>query len=379
MAAKMERTKYQNVFQRCSETRRNPRDGKLDACYYIIYRNNGKKVLEKVGWKSEGYTAQHAFQIHGERIQAIRHGEPIKSKADAKNFPLTFGQAWDMYRDKWLPNLSRPKDEQSRYENHIAAHFANKPLADIKVLDLEVFKQSLLNKKLSPKTAKHVLCLIRSVFKKAVEWELYDGRIPTTTLQMPKVDNARVRYLTAKEAESVLAALKQRNLIWWQIASISLNAGLRLGEILSLVWSDIDLPAGVIHVRFGKNGTRMALMTENLKDMFAAMPVGLKSDLIFMSGNGKKIQSCTASEAFTAVAKKLNLNKNIVDRRQLAVFHTLRHTFASWMAIKGVPLYTIAELMGHSTIEMTKRYAHLCPDTKREAIRHIDIMSGRLA
>ena len=62
MATGMESTKYQNVFQRTSAKRRNLRDGKLDVCYYFIYRANGKKVWEKVGWRSEGFTAQMAYQ-----------------------------------------------------------------------------------------------------------------------------------------------------------------------------------------------------------------------------------------------------------------------------------------------------------------------------
>ena len=53
------------------------------------------------------------------------------------------------------------------------------------------------------------------------------------------------------------------------------------------------------------------------------------------------------------------------------VFHTLRHTFGSWLAMSGVPLYTIAKLMGHSDQETTQRYAHLCPDVQRLAIDHM--------
>ena len=57
----------------------------------------------------------------------------------------------------------------------------------------------------------------------------------------------------------------------------------------------------------------------------------------------------------------------ITDARQKVVFHTLRHTFASWLVQQGTPLYTVAELMGHSTLEMSRRYSHLAPDTLRKA------------
>ena len=57
----------------------------------------------------------------------------------------------------------------------------------------------------------------------------------------------------------------------------------------------------------------------------------------------------------------------IQDARQRVVFHSLRHTFASWLVQRGTPLYTVAELMGHTTLEMTKRYSHLAPDSLRKA------------
>ena len=73
------------------------------------------------------------------------------------------------------------------------------------------------------------------------------------------------------------------------------------------------------------------------------------------------------SKAFDKVVRELGFNNGITDPRQKVVFHTLRHTFASWLVQKGTPLYTVATLMGHSTLEMTQRYAHLAPDTTKVA------------
>lgn len=69
----------------------------------------------------------------------------------------------------------------------------------------------------------------------------------------------------------------------------------------------------------------------------------------------------------------------ITDARQRVVFHTLRHTYASWLVQKGVPLYTVAELMGHSTIDMTRRYSHLAPDSLRSAAMMIAGNGGKSA
>jgi integrase len=61
----------------------------------------------------------------------------------------------------------------------------------------------------------------------------------------------------------------------------------------------------------------------------------------------------------------MGMNEGVTDARQKVVFHTLRHTFASWLVMRGVPLYDVAKLMGHNTIVMTQRYAHLAPDRLR--------------
>ena len=74
------------------------------------------------------------------------------------------------------------------------------------------------------------------------------------------------------------------------------------------------------------------------------------------------------SDTFDRAVVKLGLNNGVTDRLNKVVPHTLRHTFASWLAQQGETLLTIKELMGHKNIEMTMRYSHLCPDQKRSAV-----------
>jgi integrase len=77
------------------------------------------------------------------------------------------------------------------------------------------------------------------------------------------------------------------------------------------------------------------------------------------------------SDTFERTVKKLGFNEGITDRRHLLTFHSLRHTFASWLALNGEQLKTIQELMRHKTIQMTMKYAHLIPDKKRQAVNNI--------
>jgi site-specific recombinase XerD len=74
---------------------------------------------------------------------------------------------------------------------------------------------------------------------------------------------------------------------------------------------------------------------------------------------------------------QLKLNDGIEDPRQKVVFYTLRHTFASWLALQGETIQTIAELLGHRSLAMTQRYAHLTTDHKRQAVLDLEEQSER--
>ena len=254
-----------------------------------------------------------------------------------------------------MPRLAKQKTETGRYVHYITPRFQDRPLDQIKLIDLEAFQTELLKKKLSPKTISHILSLIRRIYNKMADWELYDGRLPTTRMKMPKFDNKRVRFLYPSEAAQVMETLKGIDLTWWQMSALSLNAGLRLGEILKLTWSDVDLESLNMHIRDAKNGTRIAIINETLVKIFHAMAKGKSSDPVFTVTVDTGRRPSSVSKVFTAVVNGLGLNDDQSDRRQRVVFHTLRHTFTSWLAIKGTPLYMISKLMGHSNIEMTKR------------------------
>ena len=91
--------------------------------------------------------------------------------------------------------------------------------------------------------------------------------------------------------------------------------------------------------------------------------------LVFPSRCGGR--QASVSKAYDRAVGRLGFNHGIKDHRDKVVFHTLRHTFASWLAIQGTPILTIKELMGHKSIEMTMRYAHLIPDQKHHAIKEM--------
>lgn len=98
-----------------------------------------------------------------------------------------------------------------------------------------------------------------------------------------------------------------------------------------------------------------------------------KTDLIF-----SQYRYCVLRGHFARALKARGLNEGMPDRRRMVVIHTLRHTFASWLVQMGTPFYTVSKLMGHSSIKMTERYAHLAPDTPKAAVMDLErILAGK--
>jgi len=178
-----------------------------------------------------------------------------------------------------------------------------------------------------------------------------------------------MRFLTEEEAEKLLSLLKLKSEKVYRMAMISLYAGLRAGEIFNLKWSDIDLENELIYIRDPKNKkNRVAFMGPEIKKLFLEMEKGKPDEPLFKPKQGKKDKIKWVSKTFSRAVEELGLNNGIDDPRQKVVFHTLRHTFASWLVKKTGNIYLVKELLGHKTLTMTERYSHLSADTLRQAV-----------
>lgn len=360
-------TKFMGVYQLESTHKRF--DGKPDLCFYITYKlPNGKKAWEKIGWRSEKMTAALASDIRADRMQQMRLGEAAVPIQRRKESGLTFDDAWAIFDEKWLPNLKRADMERSFYTTYLKPAIGNKPLHMITPLELEDLKNSLLKKGLAPASVKLIVGNVRRVYNKMYEWDLYSGPKPMDRVKLPKVDNARDRFLTADEAQTLLAAVKKRSQLWYDVSLISLNTGMRLSEILGLRPQDVDLKSRVLHLD-GKTGRRSIPINDLVHETLERVVEGKKgSEFLFPSKKGTQLPSHSATNSFARAVADAGLNPPNVDRRHKVVFHTLRHTYCSWLAMEGVPLYVIGEMVGHSSPDMTKRYSHLCPDKKSQTV-----------
>ena len=360
---KRRRTKYQGVYEREAEVK--VIKGKPDVCYDITYKHDGRKIWEKTGWLSEGYSAKLAADIRAERMRSIRHGQELpKQKTKAPHMR----DVWERYYS-WAQGSKARKgiDDLYRYQKHLQDHFGDKRLNEISSFDLERLKADLSKEGLSPASVKHCLILIRQIYNKAITWGMYQGANPIKGVKMPTIQNQRTRFLSHEEATLLLEQLKKNSAtMLYDIALLALHTGMRAGEIFNLKALDLDFAEEVIRISNPKNKrTRFAYMTRAVKEMLQRRTPAEPEGLVFPDRKGN--QALAVSQVFRRAVNKLGFNKGISDPRELVTFHTLRHSFASWLCIQGEPLTTIKELLGHQTVALTERYSHLLPDHKRRA------------
>jgi integrase len=374
----MYRTKVQRfpgVFFRESEQRRH--NGKPDRCYDICFKDaQGKLIWEKVGWASEGYTSATAAQLRAERVRMVRHGEELPNK---KKKEPTFAEAWEKYYEWAKGNRKSHDSDLGRYKSHLKTTLGPMRLGEISPFFLEKLKIDMTKRGLSPQSTKHTLALVRQVFNKCKAWDIYSGENPVAKIRLPSTNHTnRQRFLSAAEADLLLEEVSKHSVQLYEICLLALHSGMRAGEIFNLRWGDVLPDHGIIHILDAKNGrSRQACMTTAVKQIFTSRLSGAPKDLVFVSQWGQQIKS--VSGTFDKVVQRLGFNNGVEDRRQKVVFHSLRHTFGSWLAMAGAHPRTIMELMGHSRLEQTMRYSHLAADQKQQAIADLERMLQRSA
>jgi integrase len=364
MAQKISLKKFTGVYY-TESTMRKWRE-RPDRSYWVAFKDakTGKLCWERCGWASEGWTPEAAQRRRYELLEQDRTGA-YKPKQERKADRLTFGELLEKHYLPWsVENKRRARDDHAMYRNWLKPRLADKSLTDIAPLDLERLKRYMREAGKSEATVKHALCLIRQAFNKAVVWRLWGGQNPCKGVAFPSPNNARQRFLTREEATHLLETLRRRSPQVARIAAMSLYSGLRLGEVLCLTWSNINAVNKIIYVQDTKNGTsRPAFITDEIQVVLDGLTVGSPDELLFPSKTGNQAQ--WLSKSFRIAVEALGFNKGITDPRERVTFHTLRHTFASWAVIVGVPLYTVGKALGHKTLTMTQRYAHLAPDSHR--------------
>ncbi len=147
------------------------------------------------------------------------------------------------------------------------------------------------------------------------------------------------------------------------IVTVALHTGMRKGEILGLKWEQVDLNHGFILLDTTKTGERREIPIDGtLRELFEGIPHSIESVYVFTDKNGSPYKSIKRS--FSTALKRAGIH----DFR----FHDTRHTFSSHLVMAGVDLTSVKELLGHKSLKMTLRYAHLAPGHKMKAVNMLD-------
>jgi integrase len=360
---------------------------RADRYFSIRYKLDGKDKEEGLGWSSEGMTESKAGVYLAELRKAARTGEGERTlaekrqKAQAKrkaeeSANLTFGDFWTQtYLPQALADKSRGSwvREEQLGRTWILPVLGEKPLRKLSPIHLERVKKNMADKGLSPRTVQYCLAVIRQAFNHARRLDLFSGDNPVSKVKKPSPDNRRMRFLTEGEAAMLLEACREESQQMHDQALLSLHCGLRAGEIFNLKWRDVDLENGILALRGTKSGkTRYAHMTEDVMTMLSRLDTKEPDALVFPGRKGEKQKEI--GDSFERAVAKCGLNEGVADRRDRVVFHSLRHSFASWLVQAGVSLYVVKEALGHGTMAMTERYAHLAPDAMKGAV---NVLNGK--
>jgi integrase len=260
---------------------------------------------------------------------------------------VKLGELFEKYLEYCEQN-NRPSTHQKKRHlvRHILDFFGDVPLASVTRERVDAFKAAR-RRKLGPAAVNRELAALKHALRLAVEWDYLEAS-PAARVTKFKEPPGRVRYLTRDEADRLVAACSDE---LRPIVVAALHTGMRLGEILTLTWKHVDLKRRQIRVVDSKNNeTRVVPMNDVLYNAVASLR--RRDGVVFLSRYGRPYRSVKGG--FEAALKRAEIDD--------FTFHDLRHTFASWLAMEGVPTSTIGKLLGHKTPQMTMRYAHLAPE-----------------
>jgi integrase len=287
---------------------------------------------------------------------AIREGRHFKT-TEAKR--RTLGEMIERYIKDILP--TKPKNSKNTllhlsWWNEELGSFC---LADISPAMIAEKRDHLAsgitkrNTKRSPSTVVRYMAALSHAFTIAVkEWGWLDDS-PMRRVTKPKEPRGRVRFLSDDERVRLLAECKNSDSEYLYVAVVlALSTGARRMEILGLQWQDVDLQRGFITLHETKNGERRALP--------------LAGHALELMKQHAKVRHVNCPLAFPSKNFKNPIDlrtpfENALKRAQITDFrwHDLRHSCASYLAMNGASLAEIAEILGHKTLQMVKRYAHL--------------------
>lgn len=289
---------------------------------------------------------------------AIREGRHFKTTEGKRH---TLAELIDRYIHNVLPLKPKSIYDQTRQLKWWRTEIGSHALSDVTPSLIAQYRDKLAGgithhgKPRSPATVNRYMAALSIVFTTAVkEWGWIDDT-PMRKVTKPKESRGRVRFLSDEERVRLLKSCKEsRNHYLYPVVVLALSTGMRQGEIMGLTWDDMDLNRGRAILHETKNNERRGVVItghalEMLKEL--AKVRRIDSNFLFPSNGNRSQKPIDLRAPWEAALRKAEVED--------FKFHDLRHSAASYLAMNGASLAEIAEVLGHKTLQMVKRYAHL--------------------
>ena len=330
--------------------------------------------------------------------QRIRRVSPVQTKRGAQAYEVELRQeltspppapgaepvaevpTFAEFADEWMTTYvavnNKPSGrllKESTLRNELVPFFGKRRLNQITLRDIEAFKADQVRKGLHPATVNRRLSILGSLMKRAVEWGVITEIPRARTLAEPRRD---FDWLRPDEVGAMLTTAKAASQRYYTFIFVALRTGMRKGEIYGLHWRSVDFDARRITVEYSawrgllgtpKSGkTRVVPMTADLAEVLGAWRQVCPGEIVFPSRKGGIVYGTTcANRALYLALERAELRR--------VRFHDLRHTFASHLVLKGCSLKVVQLLLGHSSVSMTERYAHIADQQLMSAV---DVLEG---
>lgn len=370
--------------------------------YYMAYKTTGGRGKRLRIGRTDALTVAQARDLATKYAAQVTQGIDIQATRDqerqqAQQVRLrTLGGFLEHKYGPWVLAERKSGAATLARLRHNFADLCDEALYDITPWCLEKWRSEQLKSGKAKSTTNRDITALKAVLSKAVDWGVLDKH-PLAKLKPLRLDTkSRIRYLTAEEESRLRESLRQRDLrikaarergnAWRRsrgyaempileplvygdhltpMVLLSLNTGLRRGELFSLQWDAVNRHRKMLTINgdTAKTGqTRyVPLNQEALSVLTTWQQQSQPEGFVFPGREGKRFDN--VRKAWEGLLREAG----IANFR----WHDLRHTFASKLVMAGVPLNTVRELLGHTTPVMTLRYAHLAPDHTAEAVERL--------
>jgi site-specific recombinase XerD len=324
--------------------------------WWIQYFADGARKREKVGRKSD------AISLYQQRKSQIRAGAklPPNLRQRGETLAVVIDRALEWYashKPKSVRNVTIHLEE-------FKADLGHRVAADLKPSDIDRWIGA--HEAWSPATMNRY----KATLGKALQLAVADGHLQSNVARLVTArleDNTRVRWLKDKEEDRLRAVMGPE---LTDIVEFALHVGTRKSEQFSLTWDKVDFNRRIVQITKTKTGKdREVPMSETCYRLLTR----LHAD---KSKTNNHVFQSTQQDAPLQDPKKTFATATEKAKLKNFHFHDLRHTFASRLVMAGVDLYTVSKLLGHSSVVVTQRYAHLSPNQLAGAVSVLDKPRG---